>query len=489
MNRLRTYLPEICIFLTLLSCYAYFFPRWADWNQNSRLDLTMAIVERGSLSIDDYHANTGDKLYFAGHYYCDKAPGLSFAAVPLYAVGYPILSNPTVASLLDRMGEGAALEDTLYPAGTGVNERKMQFAVAQYVLTLALVSIPSALLGVLLYCFLARFTSRLWPRLAVALAYGLGTTALPYSTTFYSHQLGAVLTFSAFFLVFRVLRESAPRWHLWVVGALLGYSVITEYPTGLIAIAIGLYAILGLRDWRAALPIVLAATPSILLWMVYNQVRFGAPLELGYQYHASFPRHAQAGWAGLAGPNLRALWDITFSAYRGLFFRSPFLLVAPVGFYHLWQQRRYRLEVAVNALVVIGYFLYASSFYDWAGGHAAGPRYLVAMLPFMAFPLITVYTGDRRHRWLWTITLVLVCASILLVGAETIAGQHFPYEEIHSPWQEYTIPAMCQGNIARNLGMIFGLQKWISLVPLLACLVGGGVWLYWLNRRPSTCGV
>jgi hypothetical protein len=463
----------ILIFLILLSCYAYFFPRWADWNQNTRLDLTFSIVEEHSFSIDTYHTNTGDKLLFEGNYYCDKAPGLSFAAVPLYAAIRPVLDSSAMAPLLDRVSASSALEDTLNPEGSGVNEQKARFAIAQYVLTLTLVCLPSALLGVLLYRFLARFTSSLWPRLVLVLAYGLGTTALPYATSFYSHQPGAILTFVAFFLVFRVRWEGAPRWHLWLTGALLGYAVITEYPTALIAAAVGLYAVLGLRDWKAGVPIVLAAAPSVLLWMIYNQVRLGAPLELGYQYHATFTQHAQAGFAGLAGPRWQALWDITFGRDKGLFFRSPILFLALPGGVMLWRDRRYRVELACSIFIVVGYFLYAASFYDWGGGHTAGPRYLVAMLPFMLFPIVRCF--DSR-RWSWSV-LLLTSVSIALVGAETIAGQHFPYQDLSDPWREYIWPSWQGGDIARNLGTILGLPSWYSLIPLLIIVVGGSLWL------------
>ena len=44
---------ELILFLFLLFSYAYILPRWADWSQNSRLDLTLAIVDSGKLSIDD----------------------------------------------------------------------------------------------------------------------------------------------------------------------------------------------------------------------------------------------------------------------------------------------------------------------------------------------------------------------------------------------------------------------------------------------------
>jgi hypothetical protein len=466
--------------LVLLFVYAYFFPRWADWNQNTRLNLTLSIVETGSLTIDPYHENTGDKLYYEGHYYSDKAPGLSFAAVPIYALMHPVLNSGPVAAILDRLGSSPALEATLNPEGSGVNRQKIVFAVAQYVFTVLVVSLPSALLGLLLFRFLGRFTHDIWPRVALVLVYGLGTAALPYSTVFYSHQLGAVLTFAAFFLVFRIRWEQAPRWHLWIAGALLGFSILSENPTIIMAATIGLYAVFGLRDWKAGIPLALGAVPFVLLWLGYNYARFGDPLELGYQYHATFTAHAQAGPAGFAGFRWQAFWDITFSPYKGLFFRSPFLLLAVPAFILTWRERQFRMELAATLAIVFLYFLHASSFYDWGGGHTAGPRYLVAMLPFMTFPMIRLISAPV---WRW-IFLPLGAISILLISAEAMAGQHFPYQEMRNPWGEYILPSWQSGDIARNLGTVLGLSSWYSLIPLLLVL-GVAVWILFkgLNLR------
>jgi hypothetical protein len=473
-------LAGLVLTLILLFVYAYFFPRWADWNQNTRLNLTLAIVETGSLAIDPYHENTGDKLYYQGRYYSDKAPGLSFAAVPIYGVMYPVLNSAPVSAVLERLGSSSALESTLNPEGTGANRDKIIFAVAQYVFTVLLVSLPSALLGLLLFRFLSRFTPDPWLRLFLVLAYGLGTAALPYSTVFYSHQLGAVLTFAAFFLVFRIRWEGAPRWHLWPAGALLGFSILSENPTAVMAVAVGLYAVFGLRDWKAGFPLALAAVPFVLIWLAYNFARFGDPLELGYQYHATFTAHAQAGPAGFAGFRWQALWDITFSPYKGLFFRSPFLLLAVPAFIRLWQGRRFRLELIATLAIVVLYFIHAASFYDWGGGHTAGPRYLVSMLPFMAYPLIVLL---ENPGWRWVFT-PLALVSILLISAEALAGQHFPYQEVRNPWTDYILPSWQSGDIARNLGTVLGLSSWYSLIPLLL-VIGVAVWILFrgLNLR------
>lgn len=465
----------------LFTSYAYFFPRWADWNQNSRLDLTLAIVETGSFAIDPYHDNTGDKLFFRGRYYSDKAPGLSFAAVPLVAILRPVVDVDPIAPLLDRVGASPAFQATLNPEGTGAARDKVLFAAVQYAATLALVSLPSALLGLMLYHFMRRFTLHTRPRAALVLAYGLGTVALPYSTVFYSHQLGAVLTFAAFFLVFRVHREGAPRWHLWAAGALLGFSILSENPAAVMALAIGLYAVFALRDWKAGLPLALAALPFILVWLGYNYARFGDPLELGYRYHATFTRHAASGPAGFAGFRFQALWDITFSPYKGLFFRSPFLLLAFPALVKVWRAGRFRLEMLAALAVVLAYFLHAASFYDWGGGHTAGPRYLVAMLPFFLFPLITLLDAPLWRR----LFIPLAAASVILVTAETLAGQHFPYQELRNPWVEYIWPSWRSGDIARNLGAALGLSSWYGLLPLLL-VIGVSAWILFkgLDLRP-----
>ena len=70
--------------------YAYFYGG-GGWNQDSRFDLVRAIVEQRTLRIDRYQDNTGDKAFFDGHYYSDKAPGTALLASPFVALARAIL--------------------------------------------------------------------------------------------------------------------------------------------------------------------------------------------------------------------------------------------------------------------------------------------------------------------------------------------------------------------------------------------------------------
>ena len=66
--------------VTLFLSYAYFYPA-GGWNQNSRFALIRAILERHTLRIDAYQLHTGDRAFWRGHYYTDKAPGASLLAL------------------------------------------------------------------------------------------------------------------------------------------------------------------------------------------------------------------------------------------------------------------------------------------------------------------------------------------------------------------------------------------------------------------------
>ena len=79
------------IFFILLFSYCYFTQPPSNSNSVTRISLVLAIIEDGSLKIDRFQGATSDKVFFKGHYYPDKAPGLSFSALPFTAAAYKFL--------------------------------------------------------------------------------------------------------------------------------------------------------------------------------------------------------------------------------------------------------------------------------------------------------------------------------------------------------------------------------------------------------------
>jgi hypothetical protein len=145
---------ELILALLLVLCYG-FFHQVPSWNEYSRYDLVLAIVDDRSLSIDPYHKNTGDKARYNGRYYSTKAPGTALLGVPVYA--------------LLRAAAPLAGADRPDPE------------LVMHALAFTVAGIPTVVLTLLLLRFLRPLVGEWWA-LAVAAGYGLGTIAFPFAS-------------------------------------------------------------------------------------------------------------------------------------------------------------------------------------------------------------------------------------------------------------------------------------------------------------------
>ncbi len=320
-KRTRLSQREVWLFVLLLVSFTYFFPRWAMWGPNTKLDLMMAIVDQGTLSIDDYYQNTGDYALYKGVHYSDKAPGTSFLGVPFYAIFKMVARTSLLDNVITRLSTNAAMIDTLREGGTGLLKDKVYLAMAMTFVTFFVASLPSALLGVVMYRFLGHWTLNPFPRVLIVAVYGLATVAFPASQTL-DRQLVAALNFSAFYLLFRIKRSELNwRW-LWLIGLFMGWAAITDYPTGLILVGLFVYAFFAVRQKKHLLALIGGGILPVLLAMLYNYACFETFLPVGYFYSELCTDLHYTGFLSLTYPKLHALWGLTFSPFRGLFYRS-----------------------------------------------------------------------------------------------------------------------------------------------------------------------
>ena len=458
----------------LILIYTYFLPRWADWNQNSRLDLVLAIVDQHTLAIDEYVKNTGDYAIFKEHYYSDKAPGLSFLGIQLYWVFKHLVANFIPTPIWQKLAANSAFSATLNTEGTGLLTDKIYFFLSLTFVTFFVVAIPSALLGLMLYRLLARFGLQELLSVELTLAFAIATPVFAYANNFYGHQVVAAALFAAFLIAFDLINHSNPL-RLFGMGFLLALSIITEYPTVLVVAGIGIYALARIPDWRKWSWIILGGIPPLVLAATYNWMIFGTPLPVGYEHSALWQDVHRIGFFSLTIPSWSALWGITGSPYRGLFFLSPFLLFAFPGFYFWWKRQEYCAEFFLFLWVCVSFLLFNSSSAMWSGGFAVGPRYLVPIIPFLVLPIVYVIR-DTRSWWTHGIVSGLIVLSFILVWIETISGQSFPQFQ-PNPLVEYSIPHFVSGDIARNLGMLLGLRGLSSLVPILVLVFIFCIWI------------
>jgi hypothetical protein len=484
-------LTEIFLFLVLFVSYVYVFPRWADPNQNSRLDMVVAVVDDGTFQIDRYVSNTVDYARVGDHYYSDKAPGAAFLGIPVYWGVSFIMDLPWVSNITESLAENQSFQATLNPEGSGVFTEKVRFAIAQVIISLVVAAIPTAVLGVLIFKSLRCVTSNIPLRLGVSLIYGLLTPALAYAGAFYGHQLSALLLFWAFYIALSK-NPLSKRTLLWI-GFLLGYSIITEYPSALIVGGIGIYVVIVLIKQGRPIDIIWLAPLGIIVmagWMAYNQAVFGGPLTLGYSESELWANQHQTGFMSLSVPTLEAFWGTTFGRFRGLFFYAPITLLFVPGFWLWWRSGAFRKEWFLSVYSITAMFLFNSASVMWWGGFAVGPRYILPMLPFLAISWIYPPLFWRRNKLFWWAASLMSLWSILAVWGLTLAGRSFPPDTINNPLVEYALPNWLAGNVARNVGTILGFRGISSLSPLflLFIFLGIGFFIAWKRLRMRDIG-
>jgi len=462
--------PEAALFVLALGAYAYFYQA-GGWNQNARFDLVRAIVERRTLTIDAYESNTGDKAERNGHLYSDKAPGVSLAALPMYAAVH------------------AAFGET--------RETDRFQAAASYLCTVWAVALPSALAVAALYVFLVT-VPRVRPAVSAAftLAYAFGTLAFPYSTLLYGHQPAAALAFLAFTVVAVARHRGAERWgpgRLAAAGAALGGAVVIEYPAALTAAVVAAYALVWVKPRRRLAWMAVGAGAALAVLLGYHALAFAGPFALPYGFSVQQPRH-RGLFMGLVAPSLGVLRYLLFDEYRGLFYGSSWLLVAVPGAVLLLRDRRLRAEALVCVAVALLYLGLNACLTDWHGGWGMGPRHLVATLPFLTVLAAGVALG-RPRRIVLAAGAAAALVSIFLMLAGTAVKPEVPRVE-ERPFTAFLLPAFSEGRLAVNtqsidmatgrghterrawnLGELLGLEGRTTLVPLGLFALGMLAWL------------
>jgi hypothetical protein len=481
----RTQRIGFAFFWLIVLSYAFFVASDANWNTESHLYPAFSAVDYHTLRIDAFQQRLGDKSLWQGHYYSDKAPGLSLLAIPVYAALRLVMPSQ----------RGQHYE--VYPEQKYAIPRATVYI--RYALTYVLIILPSALFAVLFWLFLSRFVSSGWA-LALSAVYALGTIAYPFSVRFYSHQLTAVLLFSAFMLIYlRVRCRPANPGALTasaIAGLLCGYSVISEYPTAVIVALLLIYlAVIARNRVRFAAAFLAGLAPAAALGILYDLIAFGRPLATGYMYthSALYQNHVRSGALGITGlagyglqwPTLDNFWQITFGAYRGIFVVSPVLLLLAAAVPRMWRRRDLRVELWICLAVVVAYLLMDASHgaivNGWSGGTGVASRHIVPALPFMCYVLV-FGLADPRFRMAF-VALGAVSVAMMFI---TVAGAGLFSMTDHNPIANEMLPTFFSGNIQPNWGNMVGLTGFKSLA--LLCVAGAGlvsriVWLFHTDRR------
>jgi hypothetical protein len=227
---------------------------------------------------------------------------------------------------------------------------------------------------------------------------------------------------------------------------------------------------------------------------IYQWLCFGSPFRTAVEASTPFTQRGLL-FGVIRMPSIEALYGITLSPYRGLFFVSPILLLAFVGFIAMKRNQEFWAIIAI----VTTFILAIASFNGWNGGFAFGPRYLVPIIPLLGVPMMAT-----KPRLFW------IVAAIASVGLNFIATgtDPMPSPEVQHPVSRYLVPAFFTGHIGEktrreigwfetqsvdnvalaresgNLGeFIFGKRTRASLIPILLWLGAGFAILLRMSLR------
>lgn len=404
---------EIKIFFSFFILFIYFI-QTVGWNDYSIIDLVQSITTQNRFEIDSYYNNTGDRSYYNGHYYSDKAPGVSFLGTPTYYAW-----KFTYDTLLQRDSFPQKVEyATNKIIKTDSRETKTYEPINPGTLYLSSISIliitvsslPSALTVILIYKISRYFLKKEIQRILITITYGLGTIAFIYGTVPFTHALATFLMFFSFYLLFTFKIEKQKIERILLAGLISGFAIAVDYPVGLLS-ALFIFYVMSFKNKKLFLLFIGFLMVGILPLVLYNFSISGNPLTFVYSFTDSSIRTDVGENLGFTSiPNIFVIYRHLIDPYRGLLFYSPILILSLVGFY--WMFKNYKQETLLILLGLIGFLIVFSmrdvNFFDF--GSSFGARNYLPILPFLMIPLCFVIKNSRLT--LFTLFKILLIISV-----------------------------------------------------------------------------
>jgi|TARA_B110001454_G_C12708860_1_gene429810 hypothetical protein len=262
-----------------------------------------------------------------------------------------------------------------------------------------------------------RFEFTLRIGLFLALGFGLSTIAWYYSEDFMSEPATTFFLLSAVYWV--TGKDRATRDLLWA-GTFLALAVSCRLAAlvvipGFIFYQWMVWAESAEKDikqlvmdlLRPAIPVVAV----LMLIMIYNYLRFGGPLETGYEK--------------ISGRFLLGFFGILFSPGKSLFLFNPLTLFGCLAsMFFLREQRKTAL---LFGWLIVSHLVLFSFWHSWQGGMSWGPRLMLVVLPYLILP-IGFLLREHKQAVKIPVLLALVVGILIQLPSVTVNVARYYYE-------------------------------------------------------------
>lgn len=327
-----------------------------------------------------------------GQRYSQYDPGQPLVAIPFYLAGWML-------SKIFPRGDEVAL--TVFAVSL-----LPQFATALAAVTLCRIAL--VLFGE--------------PRIATGLAllWGTGTLAWPYSKFYFSEALLTFLLLLSCWLMLEATKRNSRR-YLIFAGAAFGGAMSVRVASVVYLSAFIIYLMIEIFDEKTeSIEIArrlfikiaqfsIGIFPFLGLLLCHNYIRFHNILQSGYEGQG-FTTPLSIGLAGLL-----------FSPGRSLFLFSPLVLLGIISLWHLKKHSPSMTAFIITASVIA--LVFYSMWWSWHGGWSWGPRFLVPLVPFLIIP---IGSRLRSRKFLFAVVVVWIFSLLAIIpGISTDFNVYF----------------------------------------------------------------
>lgn len=391
------------LFFTVWLIYTFHFA--SDVARETYLAITLA--ENASIRVDEYLGLHPDLFQMEGRgAYINNNPGASMLGAVPYFVARPAfellfkLKPALIAPKPDAFYDDPRPNRNKFFDAVRARGLDIKLGLAAAAMHAGLMVPLGAAAAVAVFVYLRGILRDERKALWLALLYAFGTPIFFRSAFLNQNVLIAHAMLAAFLAASSLARErsdAAPNKRLFLVGLMVGMSMLFDYSAIPLAVAFGLWVIA--QGWgRGGLPqgfawgvrYVAGAAGPIALLFAYQWAAFGNPF-LPAQSYMPPTRYSVLGWNGFFLPNPELMWRNLLDPSFGLLAFCP-LLVLALGAPFIQQRdgglQRNELWLILGVSAALYLFLscVAFAFLQWN----TGVRYMVPAVPLLFFAAVPV---------------------------------------------------------------------------------------------------
>lgn len=466
-----------------VAAYLYVFPYYPDINnpnENVRVYMTAAIVEEGGYEISTFRRRWG----WTNDAACVQKPNPDPPPNAPPIEGAPTEPGPCEARAPGTVREYYSVKAPLmswlgvpaYAFRWWMHGESLDLARTFWWMRATASGIPMAIFFWFFYGWLGRRTRYPLLRDTVYVGTALGSVLLGYAYLFVSHSLSAAAAFGAFMLMDRAQDRGRIG---WIAAAFAGFlaagASALEYPCFLITFALCLMSLIAVRPWPRLLAFGLGALIPTLIVMHFQHVAYGNALTPGHLFveNAGFRHQHESGLFGADEFRFSAAGRLLGDLRLGLFTTTPLFLFAPLGL------RAIRRRASAGTIIfgVVALYLVICFMNNWTGGWSIGPRYLVAVIPFVAAGVLMGLDrlAQTRRELAHVLALGATASSLGISGLYSAYYPHLP-DTVHGPMTQLFPELIAEGFAPTNAAMLLGVRGSWSMLPFALLLLGALIW-------------